>query len=253
MFLFKKLDRLQQYAPGNIGSQVNVTEDVRRVAFRDWLTTFDEQVQREALLLISEETWEQIRGKLSGLRRVKVAVVPKHLNAWLPMRTGIAREFKSHINAINFERTLDPEKFSEGDIYSMAMHDIDGSVIRDCFRRFSAAAHWSKKGKPRDIKSLDRVMKRGKPKDADSAVILTSAQERLKSVFLSAHENAKTKEHVLLYYLNQDSDIGPSAFLCSMIERMHLRPDVEPYLNPSGLGIRKESWWSHVVITSQKA
>ncbi|KAG9321553.1 hypothetical protein KVV02_008198 [Mortierella alpina] len=245
------LDRLQQYAPGNFGSQVNSAEDVRRVTFRDWLTTFDQKVQRESLLLISEDTWEQIRGKLSGLRHIKVAVVPKHLNAWLPMRTGIAREFKSHINAINFERTLDPERFSEGDIYSMAMHDIDSSVIRECFKRFSAAAHWSKKNKPRDTKSPDRLTKRGRAKKADSAVILTGAQERLKSVFLSAHKDAKTKEHVLLYYLNQDSDIGPSAFLCTMIERMHRRPDVEPYLNPSGLGTRKESWWSHVVITSQ--
>ncbi|KAF9979436.1 hypothetical protein BGZ75_009708, partial [Mortierella antarctica] len=247
----KKAYRLQQYAPGNFGSQVNGAEDVRRVTFRDWLTTFDQKVQRESLLLISEDTWEQIRGKLSGLRHIKVAVVPKHLNAWLPMRTGIAREFKSHINAINFERTLDPERFSEGDIYSMAMHDIDSSVIRECFKRFSAAAHWSKKNKPRDTKSSDRSTKRARAKSADSAVILTGAQERLKSVFLSAHKDAKTKEHVLLYYLNQDSDIGPSAFLCTMIEKMHRRPDVEPYLNPSGLGTRKESWWSHVVITSQ--
>ncbi|KAF9953232.1 hypothetical protein BGZ70_000319 [Mortierella alpina] len=246
----KQAYRLQQYAPGNFGTQVNGAKDAQRVVFQNWLTTFDRQVQRESLLLISEDTWEQVRGKLSGLERVKVAVVPKHLNAWLPMRAGIAREFKSHINAINFERTLDPGKFSEGDIYSMAMHDIDSSVITDCFKRFSAAAHWLKKGRPRDIKSPDKHMKRGKSKDTNSAVILTDAQERLKSVFLSAHKDAKTKEHVLLYYLNQDSDIGPSAFLCSMIERMHLRSDVEPYLNPSGLGIRKESWWSHVVITS---
>ncbi|CAO3571035.1 unnamed protein product [Mortierella alpina] len=246
----KQAYRLQQYAPGNFGTQVNGAKDVQRVAFQDWLTTFARLVQRESLLLISEDTWEQVRGKLPGLRRVKVAVVPKHLNAWLPMRAGIAREFKSHINAINFERTLDPEKFSEGNVYNTAMHDIDSSVITDCFKRFSAAAHWSKKGRPRDIKSPDRPMRRGRSKDYDSAVVLTGAQERLKSIFLSAHKDAKTKGHVLLYYLNQDSDIGPSAFLCTMIERMHLRSDVEPYLNPSGLGIRKESWWSHVVITS---
>ncbi|KAF9279838.1 hypothetical protein BGZ68_007654, partial [Mortierella alpina] len=244
------LDRLQQYAPGNFGSPVNGSTDVRRVAFRDWLSVLDEKVQRESLLLISEDTWEQVRGKLLGLRRVKVAVVPKHLNAWLPMRTGIAREFKSHINAINFERTLDPGKFSEGNTYSMAMHDIDSSVIRASFRRFLAVAHWSKKGKPRDTKLP--LTKRVKSKNSSYSVSLTGAQERLKTVFLKAHKNAQTKEHVLLYYLNQDSDIGPSAFLCTMIERMHLRSDVEPYLNPSGLGVRKDNWWSHVVITSQK-
>ncbi|KAF9564460.1 hypothetical protein EC968_004483 [Mortierella alpina] len=260
------LDRLQQYAPGNFGSQVNTAKDVRRIAFRDWLAAFDQEVQRESLLLISEDTCEQIRRDLSGLRRIKVAVVPKHLNAWLPMRTGIAREFKSHINAINFERTLNPGRFSEGDTYSMAMHDIESSVIIECFEWFSAAVNWSRKGKPRDAKLPSKPKKRGKPRygispsestkerktnDAKSAVALTGGQERLKSVFLSAHKNAETKENVLLYYLNQDCDIGPSAFLCNMIERMHLRSDVEPYLNPSGLGIRKESWWSHVVITSQ--
>ncbi|KAG0081117.1 hypothetical protein BGZ90_010156 [Linnemannia elongata] len=214
------LDRLFQTSPG-----------LRRMTFAGWLVAFNKQLVNNVLLLVSVAVWEQIKDRLRGLAltKVRIEAVPAQLNAWLPMRTGIAREFKAYVNAMNFEWTLNASS-PGGNIYQVAMQQVQASVIQQCFRRFKNA-----------VQGLE---------PSEQSEELSPAQRRLKDVLTVAHgEEDKSNKGVFEYYLNQGSDIGPSAFLCAEIQMMLSSSDVEGFLDASGHGTRPVGdWWKFVVV-----
>ncbi|KAF9282268.1 hypothetical protein BGZ88_011121 [Linnemannia elongata] len=214
------LDRLFQTSPG-----------LRRMTFAGWLVAFNKQLVNNVLLLVSVAVWEQIKDRLRGLAltKVRIEAVPAQLNAWLPMRTGIAREFKAYVNAMNFEWTLNVSS-PGGNIYQVAMQQVQASVIQQCFRRFKNA-----------VQGLE---------PSEQSEELSPAQRRLKDVLTVAHgEEDKSNKGVFEYYLNQGSDIGPSAFLCAEIQMMLSSSDVEGFLDASGHGTRPVGdWWKFVVV-----
>ncbi|KAF9922562.1 hypothetical protein FBU30_007313 [Linnemannia zychae] len=221
------LDRLFQTSPG-----------LRRKSFANWLVAFNDKLERNVLLLVSIAIWEQIKDKLQGLMltRVRVEAVPAQLNAWLPMRTGVAREFKAYINAINFEWTLGVNSI-EGSVYKAAMQEIQASVIQQCFGRFKEAVQGQE--------------------PTEMSKTLTPAQLRLKRVLTNAHGKKpdgtadNSNKGVFEYYLNQDGDIGPNAFLCTEIQMMLSNSDTQGFLDASGYSTRPvREWWNFIVTNS---
>ncbi|KAF9582861.1 hypothetical protein BGW38_010649 [Lunasporangiospora selenospora] len=211
------LDRVLSMPPGQ-----------QRMAFGEWLLAFNNELERNALLLVSVAVWEQIKDKLPALALTKVQVeaVPAQLNAWLPMRTGIVRELKTHINAINFEWTKNPDS-PIGNVYQAAMQEVQDSVIQQCFHQFMDVAQGSKPG--------------------DVSEELSSGQLRLMTALEKVHGNDGSNKGVYEYYLNQGSDIGPGVFLSAEIEAMLTSPDVEEFLD---LGTRPgNEWWNNVVFS----
>ncbi|KAG0376191.1 hypothetical protein BGX24_008147 [Mortierella sp. AD032] len=185
-----------------------------------------------------------IKDKLHGLMltRVRIESVPEQVNAWLPMRAGIAREFKAYINAFNFEWTLNKRSRS-GNIYQEAMQEVRASVIQQCFHRFKEAVQGLGPGEVSDE--------------------LSPAQCKLKDVLIFAHgkkdkdgviKEDKDNKNVIEYYLNQGSDIGPCAFLCAEIQMMLSTSDVEGFLDASGYGTRPvHDWWNFAVVLDGKS
>ncbi|KAF9207215.1 hypothetical protein BGZ49_000939 [Haplosporangium sp. Z 27] len=219
------LDRNKQISTGQ-----------RRIPFATWLDAFNKELDHDVLLLVSATIWEQIRDRLQGLTltRVHIEAVPRQLNAWLPMRAGIAREFKAYVNAINFEWTLFLRDSLDGNIYQEAIQEVQCFIIQQCFERFKEK-----------VEGLIPVEVQRE---------LTPAQARLKKVLMKAHgaeeeKEGKSNKGVYDYYLNQGSDIGPSAFLCAEIENMLPTSDSEGFLNAAGLVTRPvRDWWNFVVI-----
>ncbi|KAF9157400.1 hypothetical protein BGX21_004139 [Mortierella sp. AD011] len=207
----------------------------RRISFATWLDAFDKELDRDVLLLVSTAVLEQIKDKLPGLAltRVHIEAVPRQLNAWLPMRAGIAREFKAYVNAINFEWTLWLHDSLDGNIYQEAMQEVRSFIIQECFERFKEAVEGS----------IPVEVKGG----------LSPAQVRLKEVLMKAHgaeeKEGKGNKNVYDYYLNQGSDIGPSAFLCTELETKLSSPGVEGFFDAAGYGTRPvRDWWNFIVI-----
>ncbi|KAF9301714.1 hypothetical protein BGZ74_006368, partial [Mortierella antarctica] len=236
-----------ELSSNEIGDDRNIQTSTgqRRMPFATWLVAFDKELDHDVLLLVSATIWEQITDKLPGLMltRVRIEAVPGHLNAWLPMRTGIAREFKAYVNAINFEWTLFHRDSLDGNIYQEAMQEVQSLVIQQCFDRF--------------MEAVEGLI----PVEVSSGLSL--AQARLKAVLIEAHgkkmeedksnkgvyEEDKGNKGVYDYYLNQGSDIGPSAFLCAEIETMLSSSGVEGFFDAAGCGTRPvRDWWNFVVI-----
>ncbi|KAF9580129.1 Tigger transposable element-derived protein 1, partial [Lunasporangiospora selenospora] len=174
----------------------------QRVELSDWLIAFDSELENSSLLLVSVVVWEQIKGMLQGLKltNLRVEAVPVQLNKWLPMRTGIVREFKCYVNALNFEWTRD-RSYPLGNVYQQAMQNVQGTVIQKCHQQFREVVQGTKPGK----------LFKG----------LTPGQRRLDQVLRVVHNvNDGSNDDVFQYYLNQDCDVGPSAFLGAEIEKM---------------------------------
>ncbi|KAG0268422.1 hypothetical protein DFQ27_006774 [Actinomortierella ambigua] len=217
------LDRLRGENPGQ-----------RRVHFSEWLAAFNNKLAKNALLLVSEAVWGQIKDILPvhRLTKMRVEPVPAELNAWLPMRAGIVQEFKCYVNALNFEwtGTMDGQI---GDVYKTAMQEVQGSIVQQCFRQFKEAAQGLNPG--------------GMPGE------LTPGQHRLMAALKARHgENSEKVYHnVFDYYLNQGSDIGPSAFISNEVHAMHSGYDVAGWFDASGLATRPvRDWWNFVVTNS---
>ncbi|KAI1302688.1 hypothetical protein EDD11_005564 [Mortierella claussenii] len=200
------------------------------------MVAFNNELDHDVLLLVSMAVWEQIKDKLPGMKltRVRIEAVPTQLNAWLPMRTGIARELKAYVNAISFEWTLYLRDSLGGNIYQEAMQEVQDFIIQQCFERFKKAADGSI--------------------PAEISEELSPTQARLKNVLMKAHgtkkgEEDKSNKGVYDYYLNQGSDIGPSAFLCVEIEMMLPSSGVEGFFDAADYGTRPvRDWWNFVVI-----
>ncbi|KAF9110287.1 hypothetical protein BGX27_006566 [Mortierella sp. AM989] len=209
------------------------------MSFAAWLVAFNKELNHNVLLLVSATVWEQIKDKLRGLMltKVRIEAVPGQLNAWLPTRSGIAREFKAYVNAINFEWTLYLHDSLGGNIYQEAMQEVQDFIIQQCFERFKEAVEGSV------------------PVEVTQG--LSPAQARLKKVLIKAHgikdgKEDKNNQGVYDYYMNQGSDIGPSAFLCAEIETMLLSSGAEGFFDAAGYGTRPvRDWWNFVVIDQE--
>ncbi|KAF9914085.1 Tigger transposable element-derived protein 6 [Lobosporangium transversale] len=227
------LDRLYQYVPGHYGVRVLRDQDVNRMPFTEWLLAFDSVLERNALLLLSQEVYDQVKSALPAFRYLKVIPAPAHLNALLPMRAGISKHFKAYINIIQFERTL-RRRDTYGDTYSIAWGMVGNAAIKQSFSVLLREVGYLEPQSPLVIHELDE---------------LQATKDKLDNILSHAHKNMH--KSIRQYYFNQDNDIGPSAFLYEEIMKMHKSSDASRYL----LGIENntrpwEEWWKHVVICS---
>ncbi|KAF9346432.1 hypothetical protein BGX26_002072 [Mortierella sp. AD094] len=224
-------NRLHQYAPGNYGSMVEDANDFKRMTIGEWISEFDRGFNRDVVLLLSQVVFNQIKDYLPALRHVKVIPVPRQLNGLLPIRRGIAREFKAYVNLIQFQKTLKRLK-TDRDVYDLAWGLVSKSLVKYCFRELVPATDpmWNINVDPRGKNS-------------------TAVLELIATVKAAHHH---IKDSVVEYYCNQDNDIGPSAFLFEIVGEMQKCEDVQAYLDSIDSGTRSlDNWWRHVVIRRQ--
>ncbi|KAF9953285.1 hypothetical protein BGZ72_005529 [Mortierella alpina] len=219
------------------------------MSFESWLLAFNNkmgQENRNILLFVAANVWRSIQGKVQflSLSRIQVVPIPAQLNAWLPTRTGVVREFKLHVEAINFQETFNSGPLShDGDVYRTAWQQVDVRILQNCFKEFEDAVEEDRKRRDRD----ETVY----AKDGS-----TPAWARLYGIYQKAQEgnrlSAKTVKHVegvLGYYRNKDIDIGPSAYLCESLQLSPSDQYVQSFLEAAGLCTRLVNhWWDYVFI-----
>ncbi|KAF9159967.1 hypothetical protein DFQ26_006010 [Actinomortierella ambigua] len=226
--------------PGEHYRLVSTLDGWQSLSFGDWLYAFSnklDQDNRDVLLLVPSNVWQRIQGNLPPLPRVRIEPVPAQLNAWLPTRTGIVREFKLHVEAINFQETFTGGPFShDGDVYRTAWQQVDVKLVQACFEQFKNAIKKSS--------SLPEFVAQ------DGS---TPAWNRLYGVYKEAQgrdllsdKTVKFVESVLGSYKNLDIDIGPSAYLCEELKTSPSDPHLQSYFEVVGLCTRPVGqWWDH--------
>ncbi|KAF9204905.1 hypothetical protein BGZ49_004732 [Haplosporangium sp. Z 27] len=199
-------------ARGPIGMKLRCDLDyLDSITFQSWLLYFEDTVEKDTLLLISETLWSQLKVyDLPSLKKVWVTPIPAAYNEYLPMDARIAKEFKLRYHTFLYEA-------SRSQSFSQLSLAYQFQLILDSWRKIPLSI----------IKaySIGFLKKAGFPQGnsctSDSNTEGKTAEDLLKKAM---KENDET---LYQYYRNQDKNTGPTRQMREQVERVLVSPQYQ--------------------------